>query len=199
MLFSYSDPTAALPGFTCCLQGINGDMTNAFENISHRYYFPYDNSKGGLSSSLHPCIPPPKLFLFFFSVALWKLGRKKKKQQDLISPTQVMDCSKTNAISGGRWDIFSENKPLNKGQPCFPNTSNPFTKIEECGWLQNHEKKNVMPAKSKIGANWKINQTTWSRSLWKAKKPFCSLILSACRENKHAARWSCLGAFTLFV
>lgn len=140
MLFSYSDPTAALPGFTRCLQGINGDMTNAFESISHQYYVPYDNSKGGSSSLYSHTVLPQNLF--FLLLLFGNLEKKtKKNQEDLISPAQVMDCSKTNAVSGGRWDIFSENKPLNKGQPCFPNTSNPFTEIEACGRLQNHAKK----------------------------------------------------------
>lgn len=88
-----------------------------------------------------PILYSPKTYFFYCcSLETWK-KKQKKTQEDLISPAQVMDCSKTNAVSGGRWDIFSENKPLNKGQPCFPNTSNPFTEIEACGRLQNHAKK----------------------------------------------------------
>lgn len=115
-------------------------MTNAFESISHQYYVPYDNSKGGSSSLYSHTVLPQNLF--FLLLLFGNLEKKtKKNQEDLISPAQVIDCSKTNAVSGGRWDIFSENKPLNKGQPCFPNTSNPFTEIEACGQLQNHAKK----------------------------------------------------------
>ncbi|OPJ58799.1 hypothetical protein AV530_000549 [Patagioenas fasciata monilis] len=37
---------------------------------------------------------------------------------------QVMDRSQTNAGLEGKWEIFSEYKHLNKGQPCFPKCSN---------------------------------------------------------------------------
>lgn len=63
-----------------------------------------------------------------------------------------MDYSQTNVVSEGRWEIFSEYKHLNKGQPCFPNISNPFTKIGayelvgDCKIMQ----KNSVPATNGI-------------------------------------------------